>query len=95
MTVQAIRLAKTSKTFYRNSFRKVILLLFFSLILNGLFAFGIYNQIIHLKEPFYYSTNGITPPKKLNPLTRPNNSSKALLDPAPVLDDGEEMMNYG
>lgn len=80
MSIQAIRLAKTNKTFVRNSFRKVIVLLFFSLVLNALFAFGIYNKFINRETPPFYATNGITPPIELNPLSHPNYSSKPLLE---------------
>lgn len=57
-----------------------------SLLLNGLFAFGIYNQLIHRTIPSYYATSGIKPPIQLNPLSHPNDSSEALLAPDPDTD---------
>lgn len=96
MSIQAVRQVKTSKVFYRNGFRKAIVLIFFSLILNGILSFGIYNQIIHQKVPAYYSTNGMTPPGELEPLSEPNYSSKALLPPDPdSVDDDEVVMSHG
>lgn len=96
MSIQAVRLAKTSKIFYRNGFRKVIVLLFFSLALNGLLSFAIYNKIINMKVPAYYSTNGLTPPEILAPMSEPNYSFKALLPPDPDRDEDDEvMMTYG
>ena len=94
MTVQAIRLAKTNKTFYRNSFRKVIVLLFFSLILNGLLGFGIYTKLVNLKEPKYYATSGVAPPVRMEVLEQPNYSSEALLETDPVPEPDKAIMKY-
>ena len=96
MTIQAVRLVRTSKVFYRNGFRKVIMLLFFSLVINTLLGFGIYNKMINQKIPDFYSTNGLTAPAALNMLLDPNYSSKALLKPDPDHDDDDEvMMSHG
>ncbi len=95
MTIQAVRATKTSKTFYRNSFRKIITLLIVSLFINGLLAFGIYNKLITEKTPDYYATSGITAPTELQVYDKPNYSSEAILRPDPTLDGEEAMMNYG
>lgn len=92
MSIQAVRQVKTSKVFYRNGFRKVIVLIFFSLILNGILSFGIYNIIIHQKVPAFYSTNGLTPPGELEPLSEPNYASQALLPPDPDSDENDEVI---
>lgn len=96
MTIQAVRLVRTSKVFYRNGFRKVIVLIFFSLLLNTLLGFGIYNKMINQKTPDFYSTNGLTAPASLNMRLEPNYSSKAILLPDPQSDDDDEvMMTHG
>ena len=95
MTIQVVRLAKTSKTFHRNNFRRVIILLIISLALNALFAFGIYSQFISKKVPTFYSTSGITPPIKLDPLPEPNYSSKPLLEEDKVMINGDTIVTYG
>lgn len=94
MTKQAVRAIKDSKTFYRNGFRKIIVMLIVSLVFNGLFAFGIYQKLITKKKTEYYSTSGITVPLELNVLDKPNYSSEALLKPDPIYDSEEAALNY-
>lgn len=94
MSIQKVREIKSNKVFMRNCFRKVIVLLFCSLFLNGLLCFGIYTNMINRKLPDYYSTTGLTPPLKLKPLSEPNYTSKALLESAPEYDDNEAIMTY-
>lgn len=94
MTVQAIRLAKKSKTFHRNSFRKVIRLLLVSLSLNCVLAFAIYTKFVNLPEPDYYATNGVTSPSFLKAMSHPNYTSKYLLPSEQKAEDNVEMMSY-
>lgn len=94
MTIQVVRQTKTSKTFLRNNFRKVILLIMVSLLLNGLFSFGIYNNMIHRKPPNYYATSGMTPPIKLNARSEPNYTATPLLAPDPFSDDDDTIVTY-
>ena len=93
MTIQQIRATREGKFFYRNSFRRVVLFLIISLVINGLLVFGIYNKLINKIEPRFYATSGVKPPIKLTAMSHPNYKSTALLPPDPVTDDNEKMLS--
>ena len=95
MTIQAMRLAKKTKTFHRNSFRKVINLLIISLGLNCILAFAIYSKFVSLPEPTYYATSGITAPIRLAARDKRNYSSIPLLKSDQGANDSVGMMSYG
>lgn len=84
MSIQKLRAQKERKHFFRNSFRNVLWIIYASLFLNIIFIIGIYQVLINVEDPDYFATSGIKPPIKLTALFHPNNSSRALLPPAPV-----------
>lgn len=73
----------TSKNFYRNYFRRVVTLTFFSLLLmNGLIVSVFYMRVTR-PAPDYYATNSAGFITRLTPMLQPNMSSTALLPPDP------------
>lgn len=76
-------LIKNSKSFHVQVYRRGLVAVIVSLILSCII--GILMFYIYLTEPErdYYATNGETPPVKLTPMSAPNLSSRALLDPDP------------
>ena len=75
---------KRRKHFYVNSFRKAVLFLFVSLVLNCLLIVGIYYKYITKPARDYYATDGIGAPIQLKSMLQPNYSSQALLPPDPT-----------
>lgn len=78
---------KKSKTFYVNIYHWTGTLLIISLIINAILISSIYYVYMNRPATVFYSTNGITPPDRLQALDAPNDSSTALLAPDPVNDD--------
>lgn len=84
LSKQTLRAIKQRKGFYRNSYRRAVVMLIFSLLINIGLIGGIYYKLITIPERDYYATSGIKPPIKLTAMATPNYSSKYLLAPDPV-----------
>ncbi len=76
---------RTQRYFYVSTYRKIILLMIFSVSFNViLFALGSY-IFFNEQAPEYYGTNGATNPVQLSAINTPNYSSTPLLpDDIPV-----------
>ncbi|CAM2748351.1 Component of the Dot/Icm secretion system. inner membrane protein [Legionella steigerwaltii] len=92
MSRETWELIKSSKNFYVNSYRRGLITLILSLILNCIF--GVLIAYIHLTEPErdFYATSGIAPPIQLQPLSAPNYSSNALLPPDPPAENEDKLI---
>ncbi|AWN75381.1 TPA: type IVB secretion system protein IcmM/DotJ [Legionella anisa] len=92
MSREAWEVIKSNKNFYVNSYRRGIIALIISLLINCIF--GLLIAYIHLTEPErdYYATSGIAPPIQLQPLLAPNYSSNALLPPDPPAEAEEDKL---
>lgn len=88
MSKQTLRAIRQRKGFYRNSYRRAVVMMIFSLLLNIGLIGGIYYKLVTMPERDFYATSGIKPPIELKAMATPNYSSKYLLAPAPV--DSEE-----
>jgi hypothetical protein len=78
---------KTQRYFYVSTYRKIILLMIYSVSLNViLFALGTY-IFFNEQPPEYYGTNGATNPVQLSAMNTPNNSSIPLLPDDIPLDE--------
>lgn len=70
---------KSEKSFYVILFRRTVNVLLFSVIVN-LFLIGFIHGAYKRKpELMFYSTNGVTAPVPLTPLSGPNMSSESLM----------------
>ena len=78
-------LKKKSKNFYVNTYRKASFALAVSSILNIIFGLGIYYAYFNQPEPDFYATSGIIAPVQLTYMNSPNQTSKPLLEPDPVI----------
>lgn len=76
--------------FYIQGFRYGVLFLLSLLLLNGVMVLIIAFQYLRQPEPEYYATNGVTSIVKLDAMSKPNNSSVALLEPDPPTGDQEK-----
>lgn len=85
-------LAKSSKNFYVNSYRRGLITLIISSVVNCIF--GALIAYIHLTEPErdFYATSGVAPPIQLTPLLAPNFSSSALLPPDPSAESEDKLI---
>ncbi|OGT50646.1 MAG: hypothetical protein A3F17_04735 [Gammaproteobacteria bacterium RIFCSPHIGHO2_12_FULL_41_15] len=80
MSARLRHLKINTKGFYIASYRRMTVVLLFSISINILLLIAIFIVHITEKEPDYYATNGETPPLKLTGLNRPNASSHALME---------------
>ncbi|KTC91032.1 type IVB secretion system protein IcmM/DotJ [Fluoribacter dumoffii] len=92
MSRETWELIKSSKNFYVNSYRRGLIALIISLLLNCILGFFI--VYVHLTEPErdFYATSGIAPPIQLQPLSAPNYSSNALLPPDPPAESEDKLI---
>ncbi len=92
MSRETWELIKSSKNFYVNSYRRGLIALIISLIVNC--VFGVLIGYVHLTEPErdFYATSGIAPPIQLQPLLAPNYSSNALLPPDPPAESEDKLI---
>ena len=87
MTRTVWRAKIDSNTFYITSYRRLCGLIVISLLFSLVLSVGISYRYFHQSERRYYASNGITEPIELKALGSPNNSSKALLPPDPIIPD--------
>lgn len=83
MTRLSIHEVKLQKNYYRNNFRRSVMVLVTSIGITIFLVLGIFYKVVFKPEPVYYATNNagfITP---LKGMAGPNKSSKALLKPDP------------
>jgi intracellular multiplication protein IcmM len=78
---------KNNKSFDVTIYRRGLVVLIISLLLNCIFGLLLFYSYLAQPERAYYATNGETPPVKLTAIFAPNLSSKALLDPDPPTDE--------
>lgn len=92
MSRETWEVIKSSKNFYVNSYRRGLIALIISLLINCIL--GLLIAYIHLTEPErdFYATSGVTPPIQLTPLPTPNYSPSALLPPDPPAENEEEKL---
>ena len=95
MSQQSVREIKLRKGFYRNSFRRAVVMLILSLIVNLSLIAVIYYKLVTKPGHDFYATSGIKPPIKLDPMPTPNYSSKYLLPPDPVSGDETKSLPQG
>jgi len=79
MRIETINKRKQSRRFYSGGFRKAVNALFISVILNFVFLGTLQYRYMHMPKIDFYTTDGITMPVKLTPLSAPNMSSTPLL----------------
>lgn len=72
-------LIKQSKQFYVVTYRRALVFLMGSMILNLTLGFAIYYCYMTKSEPDYYATSGIVPPVELVSMDSPNNTAVPLL----------------
>lgn len=77
---------KNNKSFNVSIYRRGLVTLIFSLLLNGILGLLLFYSYLAQPEHAYYATNGVTPPEKLTAIFAPNLSPKALLAPDPPIE---------
>ncbi|MFT4058652.1 MAG: type IVB secretion system protein IcmM/DotJ [Legionella sp.] len=92
MNRESWNLIKSNKNFDVNVYRRGLIVLILSLILNTILGLLLFYIYITVPERDYYATNGVTPPVKLTPMASANMSSTALLAPEPPPDNVEKMI---
>ena len=70
---------RRSNNFYIDTYRRGIIVLLVSVVLNGLLGLAICNVYLGLPEPDFYATDGVTHPIRLTAMNTPNYTSNALL----------------
>ncbi len=74
---------KNNKAFDVSIYRRGLVALVFSLLLNSVLGLLLFYSYLAQPERAYYATNGVTPPVKLTALFARNLSPNALLAPDP------------
>ncbi|WP_454782951.1 type IVB secretion system protein IcmM/DotJ [Legionella sp. WA2022007384] len=92
MSRDSWELIKNSKNFYVISYRRGLITLIISSIVNCIF--GVLIVYIHLTQPErdYYATSGIAPPIQLQPILAPNFTPNALLPPDPPAESEDKLI---
>ena len=85
-------LIKNNTSFNVNVFRRGLVALIFTLILNT--VLGVLMFYAYISEPNrdYYATSGIVPPVQLTALSAPNMTSQALLEPDPPTENEDRVI---
>jgi len=83
---------KRSKSFYVNSYRKVITALLVLVLINCLLLLATIYFYFNQPPTKYYASNGITAPILLKPLGQPNYTNEALLAPDIVEDNNTRLI---
>ena len=78
MADKAVELVHLRNNFYRDSYRKVLFVLFFMLIANVMLVFGIMYVIKNPPQPKYFATNDDGRITLIHPLSAPVMSVNAL-----------------
>lgn len=79
MAIDALELVKLRSTFYRDSYRKLVILLFLSWIVIIVLAATVYFQTVNRPAPTYFATTESGRIIPLVPLNQPNLSDKDLI----------------
>ena len=79
MTSVTFEQRKLARYFYVLNYRKIGMVLIYSMLLNIILFFLISFVYFHEGIPNYYSTNGASNPVQLTAISTPNFSSRALL----------------
>lgn len=79
MAIDALELVKLRSTFYRDSYRKLVILLFISWTIIAVLVITLFVQSTHKTRPTYFATNEAGRIIKLIPLNQPNLSDRALI----------------
>lgn len=79
MAVDAVELVKLRSTFYRDSYRKLVILLFLSWVIIAILALALFVQVGNKPKPTYFATTESGRIIKLVPLNEPNLSDRALI----------------
>ncbi len=79
MAIDALELVKLRSTFYRDSYRKLVILLFLSWIVIIVLAATVYFQVANRPTPQYFATTESGRIIPLVPLNQPNLSDKAVI----------------
>jgi len=92
MSRETWALIKLNKNFNVHVYRGGLTALIISLCLSAIFGLLLFYIYISQPERDYYATNGMTPPIMLKPLLAPNFSSRALLEPDPLVVPEEKVI---
>lgn len=79
MKIENIKKRKHAKNFYSGGFRKAINALGLSIVLNFVLLGIIDRQYVNTPVQHFYATDGITMPKLVTPMDKPNMLSQPLL----------------
>lgn len=79
MAIDALELVKLRSTFYRDSYRKLVILLFLSWIVIIILVATVYFQAVNRPAPTYFATTESGRIIPLVPLNQPNLSDKDLI----------------
>ena len=83
----AWRELRGNKFFYVQLYRKALFFLLISLLINIVFALGVYYFYFMRPAPDFYASNGILQPVKLDARLVPNAKNEPLLPSAPKPDN--------
>lgn len=78
---------RQSKFFYAVLYRRMLMMLWVSLVLNIALSLGVYYFYFQRPPHTFYASNGVTQPIKLTPRMSPNYSTEAILPPEPKPDE--------
>lgn len=92
MNRQAWALIKRNKNFNVTIYRRGIVVLIASLGLSAVWALLIVFLYLNEPERDFYASSGETAPIELKPMSAPNLSSQALLEPDPPIDNVDKMI---
>jgi len=92
MSRQTWDLIKNGKGFYIATYRKLASVLVWSMFFNIVLSLSVYYVYFQEPEPDYYSTNGITPPLELTPMSEPNETSRPLLATDVEANEGRKLI---
>lgn len=79
MPIDALEVVKLRSTFYRDSYRKLVILLFFSWVIIAVLSSVLFVQVSNKPTPTYFATTESGRIIPLIPLDQPNLSDKALV----------------
>ena len=77
---------RKSKFFYAVLYRRMLIMLWISLLINIAISLGVYYFYFQRPPHTFYASNGVTQPIKLMPRLSPNYSAEAILPPEPQPD---------
>ena len=83
MTRATWRTITTSRNFYVQTYKRSLMALLFSVLINIVLGILIVYVYTGRVPPKYYASNGMTGPMELKPLDAPNDSPNPLLESEP------------